>query len=214
MMNYTHHHLSSAASMAAAKGPPPYSKYVKRDRNPDPKICALLVIDVQNHFSSVVNTIIPQLNTTIQICRRYSIPVIFTQHAERDPEEYPMLAEWWGDDLITEGTEAWRLIPELDVRTEKDTLLAGKYTYSAFRGTGLEDQLKGMGVREVIVTGVMTNLCCETTARDAFVRGFRVFFSTDATATSCEELHDATIMNLAYGFTYLVDCDSLAQKLS
>lgn len=84
-----------------------------------------------------------------------------------------------------------------------------KNTYSGFRGTQLEERLKDMGVEEVIVTGVMTNLCCETTAREAFVRGFRVFFSTDATATSSEELHQATLMNMAYGFAYLVDCKTL-----
>lgn len=71
-----------------------------------------------------------------------------------------------------------------------------------------------MGKKEVIVSGVMTNLCCETTAREAFVRGFRVFFSTDATATSSAELHDATLKNLAYGFTYLVDCKRIQDAFS
>ena len=84
-----------------------------------------------------------------------------------------------------------------------------KTTYSAFRGTRLEEYLAERGVEEVIVSGVMTNLCCETTAREAFVRGFRVFFSTDATATATAEMHEATLMNMAYGFAYLVDCDRL-----
>jgi isochorismate hydrolase len=77
----------------------------------------------------------------------------------------------------------------------------------------LQERLVEMGVKEVIVTGVMTNLCCETTAREAFVKGFRVFFSTDATATSDLELHEATLKNLAYGFAYLVDCDRLQDGL-
>lgn len=89
-----------------------------------------------------------------------------------------------------------------------------KETYSAFRKTGLEELLREMGVEEVIVSGVMTNLCCETTAREAFVRGFRVFFSTDATATTSADLHEATLKNLAYGFAYLVDCNSLHQAFS
>ena len=70
-----------------------------------------------------------------------------------------------------------------------------------------------MGVEEVIVTGVMTNLCCDTTAREAFIRGFRVFFSTYATATSDLELHEATLKNLAYGFAYFVDCKRLQEGL-
>ena len=93
-------------------------------------------------------------------------------------------------------------------------MVVEKNTYSAFRKTGLEEKLVEMGVKEVIVTGVMTNLCCETTAREAFVRGFRVFFSTDATATSDDDLHEATLKNMAYGFAYLVDCHRLKQALS
>jgi len=46
----------------------------------------------------------------------------------------------------------------------------------------------------------MTNLCCESTARDAFYRDCRVFFTADATATYCEEMHLASLQNLAYGF--------------
>lgn len=95
-----------------------------------------------------------------------------------------------------------------------EDMVVEKNTYSAFRKTGLEDKLVEMGVEEVIVTGVMTNLCCETTAREAFIRGFRVFFSTDATATSDLDLHDATLKNMAYGFAYLVDCDVLEQSLA
>ena len=110
-----------------------------------------------------------------------------------------------------DGTAEAELMPELE-RLPED-MVVGKNTYSAFRNTRLEEQLREMGVEEVIVTGVMTNLCCETTAREAFVRGFRVFFSTDATATSDLELHEATLKNLAYGFAYFVDCKRLQEGL-
>lgn len=88
-----------------------------------------------------------------------------------------------------------------------------KHTYNAFYGTDLESHLKELGKTEVIVTGVMTNCCCETTARDAFVRGFRVFFSTDATATSNEDLHNSSLKTLAFGFAYLVNVNSLSATL-
>ena len=55
----------------------------------------------------------------------------------------------------------------------------------------------------------MTNLCCETTARDAFMRGFRVYFLLDGTATCTEEYHLATLKNLAYGFAYIVTCEEM-----
>ncbi|KAL8105661.1 hypothetical protein AgCh_029458 [Apium graveolens] len=117
-----------------------------------------------------------------------------------------MLAEWWNNDLVIDGTPEAEIMPEMGRRDGE--MVVEKDTYSAFRGTRLEERLREMGVEEVIVTGVMTNLCCETTAREAFVRGFRVFFSTDATATSSEELHEATLKNIAYG----VKCDNSGER--
>jgi isochorismate hydrolase len=57
----------------------------------------------------------------------------------------------------------------------------------------------------------MTNLCCETTARDAFMRDYRVFFLIDGTATGKNELYLATLKNLGFGFAYLITCDELIQ---
>jgi len=56
----------------------------------------------------------------------------------------------------------------------------------------------------------MTNLCCETKARDAFMRDFRVFFVADATATLYMELHLASLRNLAYGFAHIMDTEKIA----
>lgn len=196
--------------MAAAAAA--YKKYETRSRNPDPKTSLLLVIDVQNYFSSMVNPILPQLLTTIDLCRRSSIPVLFTRHNHKSPSDYGMLGEWWDNDLVLDGTVEAELMPEIR-RLAGQNEVVEKNTYSAFENTGLQERLVEMGVKEVIVTGVMTNLCCETTARETFVKGFRVFFSTDATATLDLELHEATLKNLAYGFAYLVDCDRLQDGL-
>jgi nicotinamidase-related amidase len=196
--------------MAAAAAA--YKKYETRSRNPDPKTSLLLVIDVQNYFSSMVNPILPQLLTTIDLCRRSSVPVLFTRHNHKSPSDYGMLGEWWDNDLVLDGTVEAELMPDIR-RLAGHNEVVEKNTYSAFENTGLQERLVEMGVKEVIVTGVMTNLCCETTAREAFVKGFRVFFSTDATATSDLELHEATLKNLAYGFAYLVDCDRLQDGL-
>ncbi|KAA8528916.1 hypothetical protein F0562_033596 [Nyssa sinensis] len=174
-----------------------YEKFEIRKRNPNPKTSVLLVIDMQNYFSSTAKHIFPAITTTIDLCRRASISVVFTRHSQKSPADYGMLGEWWNNDLIIDGTAEAELMPEIGRRPSDEVV--EKSTYSAFRGTGLEERLKEMGVEEVIVSGVMTNLCCETTAREAFVRGFRVFFSTDATATSSAELHDATLKNMAYG---------------
>ncbi|EEF31460.1 nicotinamidase 2 [Ricinus communis] len=198
----------------ATRCPSSYKKYEIRRRDPDPKFSVLLVVDAQNYFSSMVKPILPNLLQTIDLCRRASIPVFFTRHRHKSPADYGMLGEWWNNDLIIDGTVESQLVPEIKrLVLGKDHEVVEKNTYSAFTNTRLHERLLEMGVEEVIVTGVMTNLCCETTARDAFVRGFRVFFSTDATATSDLELHEATLKNLAYGFAYMVDCQRLENGL-
>ena len=83
--------------------------------------------------------------------------------------------------------------------TSKGVVLQKKQ-YDAFHQTDLESILRGRGVEQVVVTGVMTHLCCETTARAAFVRGFEVFFCVDGTATYTEELHHAALLTLTHGF--------------
>ncbi|MEO0183159.1 MAG: isochorismatase family protein, partial [candidate division WOR-3 bacterium] len=60
--------------------------------------------------------------------------------------------------------------------------------------------LETQKIKQLVITGVMTNLCCETTARNAFVRGFEIFFVVDGTATQNELMHWATLVNLSYGF--------------
>lgn len=57
----------------------------------------------------------------------------------------------------------------------------------------------------------MTNCCCETTARDAFVHDYRVFFVADATATANRELHIASLKNLAFGFAHVIDTEQICR---
>ncbi|GLT45687.1 hypothetical protein SLA2020_195010 [Shorea laevis] len=190
----------------------PSKKYVIRKRNPDPKTSALLVIDMQNYFSSMAKPIMNNTLLIVDLCRRASIPIFFTRHCHKSPTDYGMLDEWWNGDLILDGSPDSELIPEIGQLAAADEVVE-KNTYNAFMNTDLQERLAEKGVKEVIVTGVMTNLCCETTARDAFVRGFRVFFSTDATATNNAELHEATLKNMAYGFAYLVDYEQIQKGL-
>lgn len=206
------------ATRPASSSSSSYKKFETRHRLPDPETAVLLVIDAQNYFSSMATPILPSITTTISLCRRAGIPVILTRHRHKPGDDGGVLGEWWGGDLILDGTPESELIPEVVLAARgvegAKVEVVEKETYSAFRNTRLEERLGEMGRREVIVAGVMTNLCCETTAREAFVRGFRVFFSTDATATSSPELHEATLKNMAYGFAYLVDCQRLNHMLS
>jgi isochorismate hydrolase len=94
----------------------------------------------------------------------------------------------------------------------KDTILPKK-RYSAFYETDLDSILRSKGIQDLILSGVMTNLCCETTARDAFMRDYRVFFLIDGTATGKDDHHPATLKNFGFGSATLLTCDELIRNL-
>jgi len=173
-----------------------------RDWLPEPDKSALLVIDCQNYFVSLPEPegapILPVINSLTEAFRTVDRPVIFTRHMhKKDESDTGMLGEWWGENII-ENTWESELHESLDVKP--DDIVLRKNRYNAFHGTELGEILGRHGVRDLVFTGVMTNLCCETTARDAFVRDFRVFFPADASGTVTEEMHFASLMNIAFGF--------------
>jgi nicotinamidase-related amidase len=173
---------------------------------------AMLVIDMQHYFHGLVAPILDNVLSLIDACRSAQVKIVFTRHGVHDPQnDGGMLTTWW-DDLILHGSEAWELDKEL--KPNSSDLIIDKNRYSAFQGTDLDDWLGNNGVEDLIISGVMTNLCCETTARDAFGHDYRVFFVADATATINEELHLATLKNLAYGFSYIIDTKGLFSHLT
>lgn len=173
---------------------------------------AMLVIDMQHYFHGLVGPILDNVLCLIDACCTAQVKIVFTRHGVHDPlNDGGMLTTWW-DDLILHGSEAWELDKEL--KPNSSDLIIDKNRYSAFQGTDLDDWLGKNGVEDLIISGVMTNLCCETTARDAFGHDYRVFFVADATATINEELHLATLKNLAYGFSYIIDTKGLFSHLT
>jgi len=174
--------------------------------------CALLFIDVQQHFKFTVAGILDNLAVLKETCRKRGVPLFYTRHGHHDPTvDGGMLGVWWTN-LIRYGSRNWELIPEL--APEEDSRVIDKTRYNAFTGTDLDTRLKSAGIEDVIITGVLTNCCCETTARDAFVRDYRVFFVADATATVSEELHLASLKNLAFGFAYIVSTGQLLRHFN
>ena len=178
-----------------------------------PKL-ALLVIDMQEHFRDMGAAIVPELNSTIKECRVKHIPVIFTQHGHKHVElDSGVLGKFWGHgNMIQYKSQDWKLLPELCI-DEKDVIIDEKRRYDAFFGTILEEMLHQLGVDTVVISGVMTNICCETTARSAFVRDFDVIFLSDGTATSSESMHDATLKNIAYGFGKVMTCAEFRDRI-
>jgi nicotinamidase-related amidase len=170
---------------------------------------ALLVIDMQNFFlypkgggfTEGGPAIIPNVARLIEGFRQVKAPVTYTAHVHHRGGRDVGILGWWWSEACLEGTPD-ALIHE-NLRPRGDDKIIYKHRYSAFFGTDLDIILRGQGIQDLVVTGVMTNLCCESTARDAYFRDYRVFFLLDATASVNEDLHLAALKNLAYGFAYV-----------
>ncbi len=171
-----------------------------------PARTALLVIDMQRVFVDPQGgSFIPmstaageRLATVIDACRRAGVPVIFTRHVHEYPErDGGAMSRWWRS-LIVAGSADSELAERFQPRQDEPVIC--KCRYDAFAGTRLDMILRSGAVCDLLIGGVMTNLCCETTAREAFVRDFNVFFLGDCTAAADPTLHLASLKNIAYGF--------------
>jgi isochorismate hydrolase len=168
-----------------------------------PSRSALLILDMQRVFLEEDShafipsalPIIPKIKKLASKFQKKNLPVIFTRHIN-NKEDAKLMADWWNG-LITEKDEMSEIIPDLDL---SNTLVIRKTQYDGFYQTHLEEILKERETSQIVITGVMSHLCCETTARSAFVRGYEVFFPINGTATYNEEFHRATVLNLSHGF--------------
>jgi len=187
-------------------------KYNIRVEKINPRQCALLVIDMQNYFDSITRGIKKNLLRIIDTCRAHQVRIVVTRHGHKDiSKDGGMLAKWWGDNIMY-GSNDWQMMPEF--QPQKEDLIIDKNHYSGFFNTDLDERLRAEGIEALIITGVMTNCCCETTARDGFVRDFRIFFVSDATATVNDDLHISTLKNLAYGFAHIVNTEDVCTQLN
>ncbi len=169
----------------------------------EPPRSALLVLDMQKYFLEdsshayvpSAQAIIPGIGGLIQEYAKRGLPTVFTRHVN-SPQNAKLMAKWW-EDLIHEENPLCQITKEFSV---SNGIVLKKSQYDAFYDTPLEDILIKDGVSQVVVCGVMTHLCCESTARSAFMRGFEVFFAVDGTATYNANFHLATLLNLSHGF--------------
>jgi bifunctional isochorismate lyase/aryl carrier protein len=168
-----------------------------------PERSALLLLDMQGYFLDESShafvpsaaAILPGVNALIQAFSDMNLPVILTRHVN-SPQDAGQMATWWHY-LLSADNPLSLIDPRLKIR---DGVLIDKTRYDAFQDSPLEGLLREKGVSQLIICGVMTHLCCETTARAAFMRGFEVFFTVDGTATYNEAFHRASLLNLAHGF--------------
>jgi len=191
--------------------------YLERTRHPlrisKP---AILVIDVQQYFFSESSPaflkgswrVRENIQTFLKRIRQLSeglslsIPVIATIHKGGSEN----MMKWWGN--VVEDVWAKLAIEEdlVDVVIYKDS-------YDAFYMTELEDILKAKSADQLIISGVMTHLCCETTARSGFVRGYEIVMVEDCLWDKDEWYHYASLKNLAHGFAVVSTSQEIVEQL-
>ena len=178
---------------------------------------ALLVIDIQNeYFTGLLPVTYPpgsfaRILEAMDAARSAHIPVIVIQHT--GPAGGPAFAP---------GTSGWELHPEVQKRPRD--LLVEKTLPGSFTGTGLERWLRELDIGTITITGYMTQMCCDTTARQAFHRGYAVQFLSDATGTlsitnragavSDADLHRAILVTQQMRFSQVMTTQEWIQSLS
>jgi ureidoacrylate peracid hydrolase len=183
----------------------------------DPRHAAVLVVDMQNDFCddagfigktgrdmSFKKEMAPRLARLVDEARLHRVPVIFIRHVnndyvvseaslERKLRQFGNTADLicsegsWGADFYV-------------VQPRSGDPVVTKHRYSAFVDTNLDLILRSTGIKTLIMTGVATNMCVESTARDGFMKDYYIVFVSDCTATSTVEDQEATLRNIRYGF--------------
>lgn len=193
-----------------------------------PARAALINVDTQTCFvegSPLASpdglVLVDRINRLAGVCRDAGMLVVHTRGWMRpDGSNLGVMAELVPPfivELYTEGAEAAELHSSLVV-DDRDVIL-NKPRYGAFHGTDLELVLRTRGVDTVIVSGIATNICCDTTAREAAQRDFRVFFLSDGTATKemagvpADELQRATCTSLSMVFAQVLTVDEMIGKI-
>jgi nicotinamidase-related amidase len=188
---------------------------------------ALIVVDMQNiwvhprgaRYLPMSEDIVPRIQALLRFCRSRGVPVIYLHTTKRKdladagifadikPQTHDADDEWSNFEG-SPGAEIYE-----PVKPSQADILVKKFRYSGFYGTQLENLLRALGRDTIAVTGVATNVCCDSTARDGAMRDFKVLFLSDCNASFSQEEQDATLKNFDKHFGVVMDSQTLVAKL-
>ena len=192
---------------------------------------ALMVIDMQNGFldaeGSMAKVGLPydQLVPAIEGCTRLlaaareaGVPVIFTRYVYEPgftdggllPNEFVPAMREVGS--LVRGTWDAEIVPALCPR--EDEIVIDKARPSSFYRTRLEPFLTNLGIRSLVVCGVTTNICVETTVRDAGQRDYHTYVASDATAEFDKERHEHALNAMGFLFGWITTVDDVVKAWS
>ena len=185
---------------------------------------ALVNVDIQNCFvegsAPESAAVVERINRLADVCRIAGIPVVQVRHAVPAGSDLGVLAEIApivNDGLLDSDSDTAAYHADL-VLSPGDILL-DKPHFGAFHDTELEQLLRRRDIDTIIITGIETNVCCETTAREAMVRDFRVFFMSDGTTTggvpglTRDEVQRASLATLGLLFAQVISVQEMVRKI-
>jgi nicotinamidase-related amidase len=194
---------------------------------------ALLVVDMQNDFVRAGAPMeVPDARATIAAHRALidgfrarGLPVLFTRFIAFPS---PSLLWHWSPQVHPPTRACWKGHPRryADIEGERDCSAVidelapapgehqvEKFGYGAFHGTALDVTLRALGVESLAVTGTVTQICVEETAREAFHHGYRTTSVSDAVSSYVPDLHAATLKNFAHKFGWVEDSATVLRTL-
>ena len=198
----------------------------------DPAKTALLVVDMQNGFmmpgvahalcEEAVN-VVPNINRIAAIVRKTGGTVVWIKNTAtaETQQSWSVKAEMDGvektaqrADAMAPGSKGHELWADLEVGP--DDLTVQKTRFSAFiqGSSNLEALLRANGIDTVLIAGTVTNVCCESTARDAMMRNFKTIMVTDANAANSDALHNASLTAFYLTFGDIMPTDLLIATLN
>jgi nicotinamidase-related amidase len=188
---------------------------------------ALLVVDMQNDFVKQgaicevpgIRIQIPLIKRLVETCRELGVPVIYTQQVfPRDSGVKPLVLEMFPlleSEGLRDGTVGAEICSQLAPRPGE--VVIKKMGFNAFHNTPLESILRNIRGRRkvdtIIICGTATNICCESTARGAVERDYKVVFGSDITSAWTDEFQSVTLKNIRYAFGRVMRCDEIINAL-
>ena len=194
----------------------------------NPGHTALIIIDMQKDFCcdgfaasragrplDSARSIIPKLVDFRRAAQEAGLLVIhvgFETYPDNLSDSGPWLAQrrrsvYASDKIALSGSEGKEFIPELTPVAGE--IIVWKHRYSAFKGTDLDMLLRARGIRTVVTSGVSTNVCVESTFRDAFEYSYYVCVPRDCCASWNMDLHEATLKTASARFGLVVSSDEI-----
>lgn len=199
--------------------------------NLDPSRTAHLIVDMQNGFVEegapvevpAARDVTREVNRLCRAVRSAGGTNIFLRFTTPDPEgpmAWPVFAERMRDGIAAHraafqpGAHYWEMWPAIDVRD--GDLMIDKHRFSAFTpGTStLDTELRSRGLDTLIISGTLTNCCCESTARDAMQLNYKVVMAVDACAALSDEAHAGTLDSMALIFADLRTVNELENMMT